>query len=59
MSINFDRLGTKHSLHAVPFETILETKNISDALDYLKKRQSTIRCIELIEMIEGVLAEEK
>jgi len=39
----------------MPFEKILETKNIKEALSYLKKRQSTIRCITIIEMLEKVL----
>ena len=39
----------------MPFEKILETENIKEALGYLKKRQSTIRCITIIEMLEKVL----
>ncbi len=37
------------------FEKILETENIKEALKYLKKRQSTIRCITIIEMLEKVI----
>ena len=39
----------------MPFEKILETENIKAALSYLKKRQSTIRCITIIEMLEKVM----
>ena len=39
----------------MPFEKILETENIKEALSYLKKRQSTIRCITIIEMLEKVM----
>ena len=39
----------------MPFEKILETENIKEALSYLKKRQSTIRCITIIEMLEKVI----
>ena len=39
----------------MPFEKILETENTKQALSYLKKRQSTIRCITIIEMLERVL----
>ena len=42
-------------LYNMPFEKILETENIKEALSYLKKRQSTIRCITIIEMLEKVL----
>lgn len=37
------------------FEKIIETENIKEALSYLKKRQSTIRCITIIEMLERVI----
>lgn len=49
----------KRSLPGPSFEKIMETKDVIEALEYLRRRQSTIRCIELIEMIEGVLTEEK
>ena len=39
----------------MPFEKILETENIKEALSYLKKRQGTIRCITIIEMLEKVM----
>ena len=42
-------------IYDMPFEKILETENIKEALSYLKKRQSTIRCITIIEMLEKVL----
>lgn len=39
----------------MPFEKIIETENVKAALSYLKKRQSTIRCITIIEMLEKKL----
>lgn len=36
------------------FEKIVETENVKAALRYLKQRQSTIRCITIIEMLEKV-----
>lgn len=41
-------------MYDMPFEKILETENVKAALSYLKKRQSTIRCITIIEMLEKV-----
>ena len=42
-------------IYNMSFEKILETENVKEALSYLKKRQSTIRCITIIEMLEKVL----
>ncbi len=42
-------------IYDMPFEKILETENTKAALSYLKKRQSTIRCITIIEMLEKVM----
>ena len=41
------------------FEKILETENINEALQYLKMRQSTIKCIEIIKMLERILIRER
>ena len=43
----------------MPFEKIIETKNINEALNYLKKRQATIRCITIIEMLQRVMRGEQ
>lgn len=46
-------------MNDMPFEKILETENIEEALNYLKIRQSTIRCVEIIEMLQRVIRGER